>query len=180
MKIIIILIFSFLLSACQGQKQEQPIEVKMYNATPEGQGDYVGTVTIAPSPYGLIFTPDLQHLPPGLHGFHLHEHPNCAPALKDNVIVPALTAGGHFDPLKTGRHEGPYGNGHLGDLPALYVDNNGEAHTPVLAPRLLYLHEINNTALMIHVGGDNYSDHPHDLGGGGMRMVCGVVQVATP
>ena len=48
----------------------------------------------------------------------------------------ALAAGGHYDPDKTDRHAGPYGNGHLGDLPFLYVDKEGKASLPVLAPRL--------------------------------------------
>ena len=29
---------------------------------------------------------------------------------------------------------------------------------------------------MIHAGGDNHSDHPKLLGGGGTRMVCGVIK----
>jgi Cu-Zn family superoxide dismutase len=29
---------------------------------------------------------------------------------------------------------------------------------------------------MIHAGGDNYSDTPKPLGGGGDRLVCGVVK----
>jgi len=29
---------------------------------------------------------------------------------------------------------------------------------------------------MVHVGGDNHSDHPEKLGGGGARMACGVVK----
>ena len=29
---------------------------------------------------------------------------------------------------------------------------------------------------MIHVGGDNHSDHPAALGGGGPRMACGVIK----
>jgi Cu-Zn family superoxide dismutase len=28
---------------------------------------------------------------------------------------------------------------------------------------------------MVHAGGDNHSDHPAMLGGGGARMACGVV-----
>jgi len=28
---------------------------------------------------------------------------------------------------------------------------------------------------MVHAGGDNYSDTPAALGGGGARMACGVV-----
>ncbi|HPY41396.1 MAG TPA: superoxide dismutase [Cu-Zn] SodC2, partial [Thiolinea sp.] len=29
---------------------------------------------------------------------------------------------------------------------------------------------------MIHMGGDNHADHPAPLGGGGARMVCGVIK----
>ncbi len=175
MKILLISSLAFLLSACQPQAQTQSIQVPMYFVTDTGQGETAGTVTITQTPYGLLFTPDLQHLPPGLHGFHVHEHPSCAPLEKDHVMTAALAAGGHFDPKHTGQHEGPFGNGHLGDLPGLYVDAQGIATEPVLAPRLKSLHEINHTSLMIHVGGDNYSDHPNPLGGGGARLVCGVV-----
>jgi Cu-Zn family superoxide dismutase len=28
---------------------------------------------------------------------------------------------------------------------------------------------------MVHAGGDNHSDHPAALGGGGARVACGVV-----
>lgn len=175
MKIIFILISSLLIMACQPQTEHGSIQVPMYMATPAGQGESIGTVTITQTPYGLLFTPDLQHLPPGLHGFHVHENPSCGPGEKDNVITAALAAGGHLDPEHTGQHEGPYGAGHLGDLPGLYVDDQGIAQTPVLAPRLKQLKEINHTSLMIHVGGDNYSDHPHPLGGGDGRLVCGVI-----
>lgn len=30
---------------------------------------------------------------------------------------------------------------------------------------------------MVHEGGDNYSDDPKPLGGGGARVACGVVGV---
>jgi Cu-Zn family superoxide dismutase len=177
MKIIFILLVGLLLSACQSktQQNEHSIQVPMSMATDTGTGPVMGTITITQTPYGLLFTPDLQGLPAGLHGFHLHENPSCAPAEKDKVMTAALAAGGHFDPKHTGQHEGPYGAGHLGDLPGLYVDAQGIAQVPVLAPRLSTLKEINHTALMIHVGGDNYSDHPHPLGGGGGRMVCGMI-----
>jgi Cu-Zn family superoxide dismutase len=89
--------------------------------------------------------------------------------------VPGLAAGGHYDPAGAGRHAGPYENGHLGDLPALYVDANGKANNPVLAPRLK-LSDLKGRSLMIHAGGDNYSDNPKKLGGGGARMACGVLK----
>jgi Cu-Zn family superoxide dismutase len=140
-----------------------------------GVGPAIGTITVSSSPYGTIFTPDLNGLTPGLHGFHVHENPNCAAAEKDGKSVPGLAAGGHYDPSGTGRHEGPYGQGHLGDLPPLYVDHDGHATLPVLAPRIK-VSDLKGRSLMIHAGGDNYSDSPQKLGGGGARVACGVIK----
>ncbi len=89
-------------------------------------------------------------------------------------MVPGLAAGGHYDPDNTGVHKGPYGNGHLGDLPALFVDQSGRANHPVLAPRVL-IKDLKGRALIIHAGGTNYSDRPQKLGGGGARIACGIV-----
>lgn len=143
-------------------------------ADAKGVGPAAGSVRIVETPYGLAFYPDLKGLPPGLHGFHVHEKPSCAPADKDGAAVAALSAGGHFDPQATKRHAEPWGDGHLGDLPALYVAADGSASNPVLAPRLK-LSDVANRSLMMHAGGDNHSDHPAALGGGGARIACGVI-----
>lgn len=126
----------------------------------------IGEVTFTDTPYGLLITPNLTHLNAGLHGFHLHQHPDCG----DH----AMNAGGHFDPAKTNSHLGPYAKGHLGDLPVLYVTADGKANTPVLAPRLK-LNDLNGLTLMVHAGGDNYSNTPA-LGGGGAREACGIIK----
>lgn len=141
----------------------------------EGVGTMLGTVTISESKYGLVFTPNLKGLPSGIHGFHLHENGSCEAAEKDGKKVAGLAAGGHYDPQKSGRHGTPWGDGHLGDLPALFVDCDGLATTPVLAPRLK-ISDLKGRALMIHAGGDNHSDQPNPLGGGGARLACGVIQ----
>ncbi|HNA81837.1 MAG TPA: superoxide dismutase [Cu-Zn] SodC [Thiobacillaceae bacterium] len=139
----------------------------------KGIGPAVGQVTVSESAYGLVFTPALTGLAPGLHGFHVHQNPDCKPKEKDGKIVPALGAGGHYDPAKTNRHGTPWGDGHLGDLPALYVDAGGNASQPMLAPRLK-MADMAGRSLMIHMGGDNHADHPAPLGGGGARVACGV------
>lgn len=46
----------------------------------------------------------------------------------------------------------------------------------VIAPRLKSLDQVKDKALMIHVGGDNMSDQPKPLGGGGERYACGVIK----
>lgn len=145
-------------------------------ATPQGDGESVGTVRIVETRYGLVFYPQLTNLPAGLHGFHVHANASCAPGMKDGNPVPADGAGGHMDPDKSGRHGEPWGDGHLGDLPALYVDPQGNATNPVLAPRLMRLLDVRQHALMVHAGGDNHADHPAPLGGGGPRIACGVIQ----
>lgn len=127
----------------------------------------LGTITFTQSQYGVLITPKLSGLTQGLHGLHLHQHPNCGDHGND--------AKGHFDPQNTNTHKGPYDNGHLGDLPALYVDANGQATTQTLAPRLK-LQDLQNLAVMIHEHGDNYSDTP-PLGGGGARIACGIATV---
>ncbi|HRH80856.1 MAG TPA: superoxide dismutase [Cu-Zn] SodC [Thiobacillaceae bacterium] len=141
----------------------------------QGVGASIGSVTLSESPYGLVLTPAIKGLPAGLHGFHVHENPSCAPKEKDGKAVAALAAGGHYDPQGTKAHGLPWGNGHLGDLPALHVDADGSAANPVLAPRLK-LADVKGRSLMIHVGGDNHADHPAPLGGGGPRLACGVIQ----
>jgi len=151
------------------------VTVSMFHTTDSGPGKAIGTITVADTPYGALFTPELNGFAPGLHGFHVHENADCGPKQKDGKMVPGLAAGGHYDPAGSGRHEGPYGNGHLGDLPPLYVDGNGGSSLPVLAPRLKVA-DLNGRSLMIHAGGDNFSDHPEALGGGGPRKACGIVQ----
>ena len=124
---------------------------------------------------GLEFAPNLKALPPGEHGFHVHAKGSCQPALNEGKPSAAEAAGGHLDPQHSGKHEGPDGMGLLGDLPVLVVNNDGKATDPVVAPRLKKLDEVKGKALMIHVGGDNMSDRPKPLGGGGARYACGVI-----
>jgi len=61
-------------------------------------------------------------------------------------------------------------------LPVLVVDVSGRASQPIEASRLS-LDELDNHALVIHSGGDNYADAPLPLGGGGARIACGIIDV---
>ena len=148
--------------------------IDMYHVSHEGTETKIGAIKVEETAYGILFTPNLSGLTPGLHGFHVHAIGNCGSMEKDGHMVAGLAAGGHFDPEKTNAHKGPYGNGHLGDLPALFVDASGMAVHPVLAPRLKPT-DLPGHSLMLHEGGDNYSDAPKALGGGGARVACGVI-----
>jgi len=146
-----------------------------HSLTDSGTGDSIGTVTFADGGKGLEIMPNLSGLEPGTHGFHVHQNADCGPAMKEGKVVPGLAAGGHFDPGSAGMHAGPAGQGHLGDMPALEVGADGHAGTTTIAPRLKVA-DIKGHAIVIHAGGDNYSDQPKALGGGGARVACGVVK----
>jgi Cu-Zn family superoxide dismutase len=139
-----------------------------------GVGKEIGTLRLSDTEAGLQIAPHLAGLPPGDHGLHLHVNPNCGPGTgPDGQPAAGLAAGGHYDPSATAKHLGPHGDGHKGDLPVLTVDASGNATKAVVAPRLK-VSDVEGHSIIIHAGGDNYSDQPAPLGGGGSRIACGV------
>ena len=149
------------------------VSVKVYKVDDKGTGEMIGKVYFADSDKGLVIKPRLKGLSPGDHGFHVHANRSFKPAKSpEGKMVPGLGAGGHYDPDKSGKHEGPTGKGHLGDLPALKVGADGTVKGTLMAPRLKVA-DLKKHSLMIHAGGDNYSDQPAALGGGGARVACG-------
>lgn len=151
------------------------VTVTMNKIDDKGVGAAVGTVALSDGPDGLVIRPDLKGLAAGHHGFHVHENADCGAKEKDGKMIAGLAAGGHYDPTKAGKHEGPKGHGHLGDLPVLVVAADGTAKAEMIAPRLKVA-DIKGRSLMIHEGGDNYSDQPKPLGGGGGRVACGLIK----
>ncbi len=153
----------------------ESVKITINKVTSRGVGEKIGIINVADTKYGAVFSPDLVGLSSGGHGFHIHQNPKCGSKEKNGKVVPGLAAGGHFDPADTGLHAGPYGEGHLGDLAFLYVEADGKATAPILAPRVK-VSDIKGRSLIIHAGGDNYSDLPKKLGGGGPRVACGVIK----
>jgi Cu-Zn family superoxide dismutase len=92
--------------------------------------------------------------------------------MKDGKMEAGIAAGEHYDPEGHKSHKGPQGKGHKGDLPLLKGTASGIEQT-VVAPRLK-LADIKGRSLVIHEGGDNYSDNPENGGGKG-RVACGVI-----
>ncbi|WP_291949414.1 superoxide dismutase family protein [Campylobacter sp.] len=154
------------------KSQKDSIVIKMQILDKDTNKD-AGEIVAIQTKYGVAFYPNLQGLESGIHGFHIHENADCGA----NEKGLGMKAGGHWDPNKTQMHSTPWDDkGHKGDLPPLYVDKDGKATNPVLAPKIKNIKELKNHSLMIHFGGDNHSDHPMALGGGGARMACGVIK----
>ncbi len=144
--------------------QSASITIKVYGTDDEHQEK--GTITFRDSPGGLLINLRLHDLPPGPHGLHIHQNPSCRNH--------GMAAGEHLDPKHTHNHLGPYGEGHLGDLPVMYVNADREARASLIAPRLS-VESIEKRSIVIHAAGDNYTNTP-PLGGGGPRIACGVIR----
>jgi Cu-Zn family superoxide dismutase len=177
-------VLSILIAAAPALAFAAQVTAPIALATTTGPGVAVGSITFTDSPDGAKINVDLRGLPPGQHGFHVHQNADCRPTTPAPAttgaalaaVVPAGAAGGHLDPDHTGMHMGPMAKGHLGDLPFLTVGADGTDHETLTAPRWTDVSGLKGHALVIHAGGDNYADQPKPLGGGGPRIACGVIE----
>ena len=167
------ILFPALMIAAGAAQADYKVDMKSIDA--KGVGKSIGTVTISADPAGGVsLQPQLKGLPAGERGFHVHANANCGAKEKDGKPSAGEAAGPHWDPDKAGKHAGPKGSGHRGDLPALEVAANGSATKAVTAPNIK-LADLSGKSLMIHAGSDTYAEPPPN-GGGADRIACGVIK----
>jgi superoxide dismutase, Cu-Zn family len=150
----------------------QQLTVDINLITDAGVREKIGTIVVSEGREGVSFKVAVTGLPKAERGFHVHEKGDCGPAMKDGKMAAGEAAGPHFDPEAKKSHKGPKGAGHKGDLPLLKGADNAINQT-VTAPHLK-LADVQGRALVIHEGGDNYTDNPENGGGKG-RIACGLV-----
>lgn len=139
----------------------------------DGDGQAVGTATLSAANGGVEVAVRASGLPPGPHGFHIHDTGACEPPSFES-------AGGHFAPLgRQHGHQNPQGP-HVGDLPNLQVGSDGGADTSFVAAEAILqpdgetsLLAGDGTALVIHADEDDQRTDPS--GNSGDRIACGVV-----
>lgn len=165
----------------------------------DNKGKSAGIVLLREFEHGLVLNADLKGLPPGPHGFHIHERGLCeGPGFQ--------SAGGHFNPLHASHG---YGGGmHAGDLPNIHVHADGTAkaeffaaHLTLKRPRIAEttsgaasgagsgtgggtaegggtamtgpfpLLDGDGSAIVVHEKADDY----RDMDSAGSRIACGVI-----
>ncbi|MCP3164563.1 superoxide dismutase family protein [Myxococcus qinghaiensis] len=140
----------------------------------DAQGKDVGEVTFEQTKNGVVIKGVLHDLPPGQHAFHIHETGKCeAPEFK--------TAGGHFNPSKKAHGMMSPKGKHVGDLPNLYVGQDGKVQFDTFAQNGLTLKSLfdkDGSAIVVHTKEDDYQTDP--TGDAGGRIACGVVEKQQP
>jgi Cu-Zn family superoxide dismutase len=143
-------------------------EVHLQNAANES----VGKVLLRDTPHGVLMELDLTNLPPGEHGFHIHEHGQCKP--------PFETAGGHLNPTSRNHGFEATTGAHAGDLPNVVVSDAGTYKGEMLARDVRLsdttgsgLLDADGSSLVVHEKADDHRTDP--AGNSGSRIACGIV-----
>ncbi len=139
------------------------------------KGNPVGEVRLSQDVEDQVDVRAIVHdLPPGFHGFHVHEVGQCEP--------PFTSAGGHLHLEDTFHSE------HSGDMPVLLVNNDGTGEASFETDRftLKDLFDEDGSAIIVHALPDNYANIPERYGevdqetlatgDSGDRIACGAIQ----
>ncbi|WP_226568650.1 superoxide dismutase family protein [Bacillus stratosphericus] len=179
----IMICLTFLVSACHAPPKKEtteesreaaaskqaPITTSLINES----GRKIGSIEVRESiANGLDLHVKAKGLPPGPHGFHIHETGICeTPDFE--------TAGAHFNP--THREHGfdnPKGH-HASDMPNLEVGADGQIDVVVNVPDITLkggpnqLLDQNGRSFIIHAEADDYLSNPS--GNSGKRIACGAI-----
>ena len=173
--VVIIIIF---LSCCNNTKMSyhQPIENGIAVIKPHYNNGISGVIRFEDIEFedlDLTFcqiTIDLQNVPDGEHGFHIHQ--------KGDATNGCESAGPHYNPADT--MHGDLSTGHAGDLGNLSA-KSGSIKTKILAPHLTTSEIIGRTIVLhgdpddLGQGGDEES---LKTGNSGPRIACAIIGIA--
>lgn len=118
---------------------------------------------------GVSVTAELNGLPAGKHGFHIHQYGDC-------TSMDGTSAGGHFNPSGA-EHSGPSAEArHMGDLGN--IESDGQTATLSYVDNAIDLTQIIGRGVIVHEKEDDLASQP--TGNAGGRLGCGVIGVANP
>ena len=166
-KFLVLIIPILLLAACATMKGP----TASATLAPTSGQTASGTVRFVQLSGGAVeVTVNLTGVPPGVHGFHIHEKGDCG----DN----GNAAGGHFNPASTAHGSPSADPHHAGDFGNVTADNNGVVEARFTTRSVTVEAGPNSAvghAVILHASPDDLTTQP--TGNAGARIACGVVQM---
>jgi Cu-Zn family superoxide dismutase len=139
----------------------------------DARGVGIGAVILTAEGEGVALRGALIALPPGEHGFHIHETGRCEPPGFES-------AGDHLSAAATAHGFDAAGGPHAGDLRNITVDADSTATVDQIDDRVTLrgdgagLLDDDGAAIVIHANPDDYVTQPS--GDSGERIACGVIE----
>lgn len=134
-----------------------------------------GTARLLETRSGVQVTVRLTGVPPGEHGFHVHEFGNCGAG--------GEAAGVHYNPLGT-THGMVVKDGvrssHAGDMGNIVAKSDGTAELVLNLPEVTLRAgplSLDGRALVLHEKPDDFGQ---PAGNAGLRIACGVIKLIVP
>ena len=165
--LVLLFLSALILTGCM-EENITHLDVEIFNA----DGDSLGVAKLKEMPDGVQVSLNLEGLPPGEHGIHIHETGKCDPP-------DFKTAGNHFNPDEK-EHGLLHPEGaHAGDLPNIIVEDDGTVVIDLMAPELTLkdgkfsVFGKDGTAIIITEEPDDGMTQP--TGESGARIACGVI-----
>ncbi|MDT3679020.1 MAG: superoxide dismutase family protein [Burkholderiaceae bacterium] len=128
-----------------------------------------GTVDFTQRGDDVLVAASFSGLTPGAHGFHVHEKGDCS-------APDGTSAGGHFNPTGKPHGDPMQAEHHLGDLPMLQADANGNARLNATIRGASLRGGATNLvgrSVVVHAQRDDFRSQP--AGDSGSRVACGVI-----
>lgn len=158
-------------AACSDDDAPEEVGARARATLAASDGHVIGEVTLMQTTTGVLIAAEVRGLPPGAHGFHIHGTGACSPDF--------TAAGSHFapggEPHGFLHEDGP----HAGDLPNLYVGEDGTGHADYFTAAVTLdadadhaLFDEDGAAFIVHADPDDYLD----VGSAGARIACGVIE----
>src|SRR5436190_3470058 len=145
----------------------------MANLNPSEGQTAKGTVHFHDQGEGLVeVVVDLTGVPPGEHGFHVHDKGDCG----NN----GQNAGGHFNPTNMVHGAPDAQSHHAGDFGNVTAGANGEVHTRFETHSITVKEgamSVVGHAVVLHGNPDDLVSQP--AGNAGPRIACGVTTLMT-
>lgn len=128
-----------------------------------------GTVRYTTTSEGMKIKAEISGLPPGKHGFHIHEYGDCSEP-------DAISAGDHFSPTNTSHGKPGDKEHHLGDMGNIEADAQGNALFELVHQKMSFKgqNSILGRAVIIHEKPDLFTQPTGDAGA---RIACGVIGI---
>lgn len=140
-------------------------------------GEEAGTAIFEETADGVQIDLDLEELPEGEYGMHIHEVGMATPPTFED-------AGSHFNPTDVEHGVDSESGPHVGDLPNLVVPEDGVVDEIIEIPDTTLqldgentLNSEEGTSLIVHTEADDYESQP--TGDAGDRMLGGVIFPGT-